>query len=366
MANMHRVTIAEASPEFPRHDAPTIVELKDGRLLLAWMEHTGGKLIGHDQAPCNIASKISEDGGMTWKDRRILVENDPRDANIHFPNFLRLQNGEILFYYQRRHKLAPGTQQHSTSFVCKSTDEGKTFSKPKEHDVIRQNIISGDRPVQLSSGRIILPMMKVLGNWGSGMHCICSTSYSDDHGESWKAANNWVDLPLRGAMEPRVAELKDGRLLMTMRTQLGSVFKSESMDQGLSWSLPQTTGLISPESQPQLKRIPTTGDLVLVWNHGVYEPGFTGWGRRSPLTVAVSVDDGRSWTKFKNIETDPNFEFTNPCCHFTSQNKIIISYVASRMDKTEFPGVFGRSHMPQKAVIADIDWLYQDDAAATP
>ena len=58
-------TVAPASAEKPRHGAPTIIELKDGRLLLAWMEYVGGKLAGHDHAHCNIASMISSDGGRT-------------------------------------------------------------------------------------------------------------------------------------------------------------------------------------------------------------------------------------------------------------------------------------------------------------
>jgi sialidase-1 len=343
-----------------------MVELKDGRLFLVWIDHTGGKTIGHDHAPCDVSSMVSDDGGMTWKDRKTLVKNNPEDVNIHFPNLLRLKNGEILFYYQRRHKLAPGTPQHSTSYVCRSRDECQTFTKPKEHDVIRQNNISGDEPVQLSTGRILLPIMRLIGNW-TGLtpegkpadNCVASVSYSDDDGESWKEAQNWVNLPLRGAMEPRIAELRDGRLLMTMRTQLGAAFQSHSSDQGLTWSDPQTTGLRAPESMPCLKRIPTTGDLMIVWNHSLYDPKFDHYGKRTPLTVAVSKDDGKTWEKLKDIETDQEFEFTNPAVHFTSKNKVIITYVASRMQNPVRPGRFGRAIMPLKAVIADIDWVYQ-------
>jgi len=366
MADMDIITVVEANDRFPRHDSATIVELSDGRLMLAWMEHVGGDTLGHDHSPCSIASMVSGDQGKTWGAQRILVENCPGDTNIHFPSFLRLQSGGILFFYQRRHELTPGAPQVSTGYVCESSDEGQTFSRPREHDLIRRNDVDGDELVQLSSGRIILPISRVLGNWCSvtedgvtADHSIVSSSYSDDDGQTWQGADTWLDLPRRGAMEPRIAELRDGRLLMTMRTELGAVFQSESRDQGTTWSKPQTTGLKAPESMPCLRRIPDTGDLLLVWNNSSFDPDFDHSGKRTPLTVAISTDDGQSWRNSKDLETDPEWEFTNPSVHFTCQGKVIVTYVASRMDNPDPPGRLGRSCMPLKAAIVDLEWLYE-------
>lgn len=367
MAKIDVFTLVEATPDLTRHDSATIVELKDGRLLLAWMEHVGGKTLGHDHSPCNIASMVSSDGGRSWGEHRILVENNPGDVNIHFPCFLRLRSGDILFYYQRRHELHPGAPQVSTSYVCKSSDEGQTFSPPREHGVIRRNDMSGNVLTQLSTGRIILSIGRTLGDWcgrakdgTGGDHCVSGCSYSDDDGHTWTASDTWVGLPLRGCMEPHVAELRDGRILMTLRTDLGSVFQSESTNGGVTWSKPQTTGLRAPESMPCLVRIPKTGDLLIIWNHSQYDPTWSShYGKRTPLTVALSKDDGRTWEKIKDIETDPTYEFTNPSCHFTSQDKVIITYVASKMDKPDHPGRFGRSCMPLKAALADLEWFYE-------
>ena len=60
-----------------------------------------------------------------------------------------------------------------------------------------------------------------------------------------------------------------------------------------------------------------------------------------------------------NIASIPEWEFSNPSVHFTSQGKVIVTYVASRMDDPEPPGRLGRSCMPLKAAIADVDWLYE-------
>ena len=45
-------------------------------------------------------------------------------------------------------------------------------------------------------------------------------------------------------------------MVMVMRNQLGTLHLSESTDDGLHWSEPKSTGLTSPESCPELTRIP--------------------------------------------------------------------------------------------------------------
>ena len=351
--------VVPADPASPRHDSASIVERGDGSLLMAWMAHTGGDLIGNDHAPCDVAAMTSADGGFTWSARRLLVRNQAGDVNIHFPCLLRLPGGEILLYYQRRHALAPGARQTSTAFLCVSHDEGESFGEPWPHTVIRNSTLSADVLVPLASGRIVLPATDMSGAWGTTDHLVAGCCFSDDGGRSWQASTRWADLPLRGAMEPHIVELSSGELLMYLRTQLGAVFQSRSADAGETWSTPQTTGLRAPESMPTLARIPGTGDLLLVWNDAPYQPDFDHSGKRTPLTVAVSRDEGQTWEARKDIETDPGWEYTNPSVHFTAAGGVIITYVASRMDDPAPPGRFGRSSMPLKAVVAGIGWLYR-------
>jgi len=360
MADIKIFTVAEAPPELPRHGSATVVELRAGRLLLAWMESLGGDTIGHDHAPTQIATMISRDGGYSWTDRKIVLENHPGDINIHYPCYLRLRSGDILFFHQRLHQLAPGEPQRSSSFVCRSSDDGETFSPDESIDILRHTGVAANEPLQLSTGRIILPIQDVQGDWcGDSDHQLNGTCYSDDEGRTWTMCTNWVDLPLRGAMEPHIVERKDGSLLMYMRTQLGAVFQTGSEDGGASWSLPQTTGLRAPESMPCLVKIPSTGDLLVIWNHSDFMPDYDHCGKRTPLTTAISRDEGRTWENFKNIETDPGYEFTNPSCFFTREGKVMIFYEASKMENPEPPGELGRSCMPMKEAIADVEWFYE-------
>jgi len=182
--------------------------------------------------------------------------------------------------------------------------------------------------------------------------------YSDD-GTTWLESDNYVELPMRGAMEPRIEPLSDGRLIMVVRTQLGSVFKSYSHDDGQTWLKAQTTGLQSPESCPSLLRLPKTGHLLLIWNHSGYDPKFDHYGKRTPLSVAVSEDDGETWGRIKNIETDPGWEFTNPCALVTQEGALLIAYEASKYKDLTPPGRLGRTRMHLKLAVVDVDWLYR-------
>ena len=55
-----------------------------------------------------------------------------------------------------------------------------------------------------------------------------------------------------------------------------------------------------------------TGDLLLVFNHSAYDPEFDHYGMRTPLSIALSIDEGETWHTIRDIETDPEWEFTNP------------------------------------------------------
>jgi len=127
-------------------------------------------------------------------------------------------------------------------------------------------------------------------------------------------------------MEPNIAEAADGSLFMVLRTQLGSVFCSRSTDGGVTWTKPQTTGLIAPESMPQVSRVPGSDKILVVWNHSEYDPSAGHYGKRTPLTVAVTEDCGKTFTNFWNILTDPEASFSNFKINWTSSGYCLLSY----------------------------------------
>lgn len=353
------ITVKTATPEFPRHSEPAMLERQDGTLFMIWQEFMAGGDGGQDNSPSRLSAMLSRDGGCSWGEPRVLVERTPGDVNVYSPNLVCLPDGEWLFIYFRYHTLASGQPPATSAFVCRSRDEGETFSPPVAIWAHAPLGFASGVAHCLASGRVVLPLGRQTGAiWSPTDHEAVGSMVSDDGGRAWREAGNWIDLPLRGAMEPHVAELRDGRLLMVMRTQLGAVFQAHSTDGGVTWDKPQTTGLRSPESCPELVRIPQTGDLLIAWNNAPYDPGFgSHFGKRSPLTVAVSHNDGRSWSPGKDVETDATRAFSNPVCHVTRRGTVLLLYWTC-------PYFTERWHMnvarlDLRAALFGLEWLYR-------
>jgi predicted neuraminidase len=114
-------------------------------------------------------------------------------------------------------------------------------------------------------------------------------------------------------------ELKDGRVMMLMRTQLGGQFQSLSGDGGETWSVPEPTALVGTAAPVAVTRIPASGDLLAIWNHN------PGAGKRSPLSAAVSVDEGVTWGQIRNLEDAPDDAWAYPAIMWVG-NRALVTY----------------------------------------
>lgn len=116
------VFVARASAAHPRHVAASMIELKDGSLFLAWMKVNRSSLEANDEAPSDIVAMISQDGGRSWSDERMLIPRGESDTAAYKPSLLRLQSGDILFRYEMYHHLMTNEELNVSSFVCWSKD----------------------------------------------------------------------------------------------------------------------------------------------------------------------------------------------------------------------------------------------------
>ncbi len=123
------ITIAEARDEIARHSEGSMLELKDGKLLLIWQEFKKGKG-DSDFFPGRLVAKTSRDGGLTWDGFRVVVENLKGDINVFSPSLLRLPDGSILFCFMRYHSFDKAKNRYppASAFAWLSRDEGQTFT----------------------------------------------------------------------------------------------------------------------------------------------------------------------------------------------------------------------------------------------
>ncbi len=332
--------VGPSTKEFPRHSEASIVELKDGSLLLAWSRFTGG---ARDDSTGHIAAATSTDGGRTWSEPYIIQDNTGRQ-NVMSVSFLRLKDGRIAMFY-----LEKNSDSDLQVYVRYSSDEAKTWTPPlRVTDGEGYNIMNNDRVIQTSTGRIICPISYApdIGN-NDGLVAFCM--YSDDNGKTWHKSVPELHAPRFGAMEPGVVELANGDLLMVIRTQTGHIWKSISKNKGMTWSKAEETDVHAPESPATIKRIPGSKDLLMVWNNKHEEKGFMG-GKRTPLTAAISRDNGKTWEHVKDIETAPDHGYA-----YTS-----VAFVKDQVLLTYYDQIPGRPGWSLRLRSLPLSWFYAE------
>lgn len=313
---MYQTIVEPIQPQSPRNGEGSILPLRDGRLLLAYSHFTGGD---GDDATAEIAGRYSKDCGRSWGERFILQPNDGK-LNVMSASLLRLAANRIGLFYLKK-----DAQDDLNVFLRVSGDEGKSWDAPRRCTPDDgYHVMNNDRALCLSTNRILLPVAYSSEAWGAREHYTCRCYLSDDGGETWRAGKGSVDAPRRGAMEPGVVELRDGRLLMIIRTQVGQIYRAYSPDGGDTWTPGEAMGVAAPEAPATIKRIPDTGDLILFWNDS-FMPGKDHGGRRTPLAVAVSQDEGRTWIHRRLLECDPTKQYHYLSACFPG-GRVVLSY----------------------------------------
>jgi hypothetical protein len=190
-----------------------------------------------------LVAKISTDRGRTWGETTPVRTTDgsdipmARDGGPHL-SLLRPQSGELGMIYG-----GPYARQgrDGTLLFRTSQDEGRSWSPA----VIIDSYFSVCRSAAarvLSTGRIVAPVFAWISAYPGGesesednSFCYTWIYYSDDKGRSWRRSlsESFVSLNQQrngsySFEEPVVEELRDGRLLMVGRTELGRQYQSFS------------------------------------------------------------------------------------------------------------------------------------------
>lgn len=326
LAGVQRLAMLPPGPDNPRNSEGSFVQLKDGRLLFAYSRFYGEK--GSDYARAALVYRYSLDAGSTWSPVDIPLVSTDGFLNVMSVSFLRLQDGRIALFYVGKKSVSD-----AKVYVRYSSDEARTWSKP----VLCINgsgyyVLNNDRVIQTRTGRILVPVA-LQSNMGKFTERGEVMAYlSDDDGKTWRRSQSVLRCPASkdGFQEPGAVELKSSQIMMFMRTSMGSQYLSWSGDEGGHWTQPVPSSIKSPLSPASIKRIPSTGDLLLVWNdHSNVPPSFLAsnhsFGKRTPLTVAISKDDGKTWIHARNLLTDPNGCYCYTAIAFV-QNRVLLGF----------------------------------------
>lgn len=226
-------------------------------------------------------------------------------------------------------------------------------------------------------------------SWTDCKVVVCT---SDDDGESWvadiieqSAPRFEVKPPHKGlrwqqySCEPAIAEVGEGEFIMIVRTSQDYHYMYTSHDGGLSWGEMQRTNFhgtitmpvlcnlsdgrivffwCNTEPMPELdhtKAVPPLDDSII---NGIWEDVFT---NRDANHLAISEDNGKTWIGMRElflntIRNNPDFRSIGGA---NSLDKSIHQAQIIELPMNKLLVCFGQNDVARKAVILDIDWLYE-------
>ena len=262
----------------------------------------------------DLVMRRSTDNGLTWAPLTTLVDAlaFPPWKNYHVkthnaawdpsPVHDRITNETFVFFN------GPGREANEAAgslatWMMKSSDGGVTWTLPtnmtsqcQRPGHVAGTSFSGSTPgdghaVQLASGRLLVPMY-------AGHPAGVSMCYSDDHGKSWTATQQYYGDGLWAEVEvaETFADTTPPTLYMTIRLDMphrggpsagGGRWFSTSKDAGLTWAPAQPVAVPDPQCKGSVVAWPAGKGLVL--------SNAASCSARVNQTIYVSTDNGHTW-----------------------------------------------------------------------
>lgn len=298
--------IFERIPDAAAFHCSTIAQAANGDLLCLWY---GGSFESADDQTLYLARRRA--GERTWQEPQALLRG-PRPLPGNGVIFVDGKS-RVWIVWCRMESARPigrGQGWHNCRLMYRtSSDHGMTWTKDAEFLDARLRAVPRNPPLKRANGDLVLPVEAIDGEVEGSTFLLGSQG-----GDTWRQGEFTA-----GGSQPAVVERQDGSLFALMRIA-PRITQIESRDGGQTWSKAVPSVLRNPDSGISMTRL-ANGHLVVVFNDSELA--------RTPLSIARSLDEGRTWETPLHLESNPG-EYSYPCVIESGDGRIHITYTFRR------------------------------------
>ena len=316
-------------PGFPNCHCSSIIQLQNGDLLCAWYGYSGSE----KGTACEVRYSRKPAGSDTWTAPQSVIWDPLPNGDRTQGNVVLWQdpNGKVWCFYDVRTAVEWATTQLK---YTSSTDNGHTWSAPVNMaGELGWNVRC--HAFAASNGNWILPAYSDVNDNGAMF-------ISTNQGASWSLSGTLGNPGDPSVIQPSVIERSDHSLRALLRKWGAplNIHESYSYDYGWTWTYPAPISLPNPQSSVEQAKL-ANGHVVLIFNNTI--------SGRTPLSAALSTDEGATWTAIRNLETVAG-EYSYPSIIQTADGRIHVTYTHQR------------THI--KHVVFNEEWLAAGDPSA--
>ena len=321
-------------PGEPIHNhSSSIVELKDGRLMVCWYHGSGERQADDVIVEASYFEKgkwtprftIADTPGfpdtnpVLWVDKSqrlwlfwgLIIANEWHTALL---KYARADQGKLPFNWSDSIIVKPANISAKTkAFLEKRPADPRAARWQERADnkyFSRMGWFTRTHPIQLASGRMIVPLY-------SDGYSFSLMALSDDNGKTWFGSEPIVG---PGGVQPSVVVKKDGTLVAYMRDNGPPPKRLQiaySKDNGMSWTDASDTDI--PNSGTSVEVIALKDGRWLMVNNDLEK------GRHS-LLVSISDDEGKTWKWNRHLEKHEAGQYHYPSVIQARDGSIHVTY----------------------------------------
>ena len=332
---VHEELVEDHRADGLRSGEGCIAPLGNGELYMVYGSFDGPR----DEDRAALIERRSEDGGIHWTEREVLLRPPEGALNVMSASLLPLNDGRLAALY-----LQKNSREDCFPLFMASDDDARTWSAPvRTTERPGYYVVNNDRLAQLSTGRLLVPYAWTDRSIDHAWNVFCGCAVSDDLGRTWRLGEQEIRIESENVVlpklvdesrpealcdvsegraacqEPGVIELLDGRVFMWCRSPGGYAYRAQSDDGGETWAPFKAIREFAMPCGPQtVKRLPDSERLIMLYNDREGIPyGHPQFQWRRPLTVAASDDDGETWRRHGLLEPDtvPSNCYYSLCFH---------------------------------------------------